>query len=303
MKNLIRSIGIALISVVLAFVATVLRCIASVIDMDYFTGFYDGSILVGIANVTITVSILILLASLLIKVDNVDLRQNPHSPLWYVPAGIMTISTLLLTVDIFSYVGSRAGGNLSVALSEDRSCVAALLAALLAICAVAFFAVSCISTDLKSPLRGYLGIATALFFGIYAAFLFFRSGSAIHQPQKIATEMAAIAASIFLLEETRVTLGKERWKSYFVLGTVTALLSAYAMLPAFAAYIMEGEMIASSLGEFLMLFSVFIFAACRTISALIPGKTEKCPAPVAAEAENILTEDERQIADEENSGN
>ena len=300
MKNSHRSLGVALISAALALIATVLRCVASVTNMDYFTGFYGGSVLVDIANITITVSVLTALASLLLKVENTELRRNPHSPLWYIPAGIMTVSTLLLGIDIFSYVGSCARGDLIAAFSSDRSCIAAFLAALLAICAVAFFSVSCLTSDLTSSLRGYLGIAAALFFGIYAAFLFFRSGSAIHQPQKVVTEMAAIAASVFMLEETRVALGKERWNSYFALGTVTALISAYATFPAFAAYIVNGQMIAYSIAELLMLFSVFVFAVCRTVMAALPTN-EKTTA--TEPTEEIPTEDERHITDEENSGN
>ena len=301
MKNSYRSLGIALISTALAFIATLLRCIASVADMDFSTGFYGGSVLINIANITITAAILILFATLLLKAEKIPLRQDPHSPLWYVPAGIMVISILLLAIDVFSYIGLRTDGGAG-SLFADRSCTAALLAGILALSAAAFFAVSCLSTNVKSSLRGYLGMGAALFFGMYAAFLFFRVGGAIHQPQKIATEMAAVAASIFLLEETRVALGKERWGGYVVLGTATALVSAYAVLPAFIVYIMKGKMIAHSWGEMAVLLSVLIFATCRTISAAIPAAAD-VTVPAAEEAEDIPTEEERQISDEENTGN
>ena len=301
MKNSYRSLGIALISAALAFIATLLRCIASVADMDFSTGFYGGSVLINIANITITAAILILFASLLLKAEKTPLRQDPHSPLWYVPAGIMVISILLLAIDVFSYVGLRADGGAG-SLFADRSCTAALLAGILALSAAAFFAISCLSTNVKSSLRGYLGMGAALFFGMYAAFLFFRVGGAIHQPQKIATEMAAVAASIFLLEETRVALGKERWGGYVVLGTATALVSAYAVLPAFIVYIIKGKMIAHSWGEMAVLLSVLIFATCRTISAAIPAAAD-VTVPAAEESEDIPTEEERQISYEENTGN
>ena len=301
MKNSYRSLGIALISAALALIATLLRCIASVADMDFSTGFYGGSVLINIANITITAAILILFATLLLKAEKTPLRQDPHSPLWYVPAGIMVISILLLAIDVFSYIGLRTDGGAG-SLFADRSCTAALLAGILALSAAAFFAVSCLSTNVKSSLRGYLGMGAALFFGLYAAFLFFRVGGAIHQPQKIATEMAAVAASIFLLEETRVALGKERWGGYVVLGAATALVSAYAVLPAFIVYIIKGKMIAHSWGEMAVLLSVLIFATCRTISAAIPAVAD-VTVPAAEKAEDIPTEEERQISDEENTGN
>lgn len=301
MKNSYRSLGISMISAALALIATLLRCIASVADMDFSTGFYGGSVLINIANITITAAILILFATLLLKAEKIPLRQDPRSPLWYVPAGIMVISILLLAIDVFSYIGLHTDGGAG-SLFADRSCTAALLAGILALSAAAFFAVSCLSTNVKSSLRGYLGMGAALFFGMYAAFLFFRVGGAIHQPQKIATEMAAVAASIFLLEETRVALGKERWGGYVVLGTATALVSAYAVLPAFTVYIIKGKMIAHSWGEMAVLLSVLIFAVCR-IAPMVISAIADITVPAAEEAEDIPIEEERQISDEENTGN
>ena len=301
MKNSSRSLGIALISVVLALIATLLRCIASVTNMDYSTGFYGGSVLINIANITITVAILMLLSSLFLKAEKAVLCQDSNSPLWYIPAAIMVVSALLLAFDIFFYIGDRIDGS-SRAIFADRSCVAAILTAILAIPAIAFFAVSCLSTTIKSSLRGYLGMGAALFFGLYAAFLFFRVGGAIHQPQKIATEMAAITASIFLLEETRIALNKERCRIYLALGTTTVMLSAYAALPALIAYIIKGRMIAYSWGELAVLLSVLIFATCRTASAVI-SIAAYTTAPAVEEAEDISAEKERQIPDEKNIGN
>lgn len=301
MKNSHLSLGISLTSVVLALIATLFRCIASVTNMDYSTGFYGGSVLINIANVTIAAAILILPISLFLKAEKTALCQNSHSPLWYIPAAVMVISILLLVLDIFLYTRDRAD-IITASPFADRSCVAAILTAILAISAIAFFAISCLSTTIKSSLRGYLGMGAALFFGMYAAFLFFRVGGAIHQPQKIATEMAAIATSIFLLEETRVALGKERIKIYLALGITTALVSAYAVLPVFTVYIIKGKMIAHSWGEIAVLLSVLIFATCRTISAAISA-TAGTAVLTAEEAKYIPTEEEREIPDEENTGN
>ena len=302
MKNAVRCLGITTISVVLALVATLLRCIASVTSMDYFTGFYGGALLINIANIIMVISVLAPLASLFLKVEGVGLPKDMNKPLWYIPSAILTVATLWIATDIFAYVASRVGGNLAV-LSSDRSCIVALLAGVLALCAAAFFATSTLAVNTKSSILGYLGMGAALFFGMYAAFLFFRLGGAIHQPQKVATEMSAIATSIFLLEETRIALGKDRWQSYLIFGSVTATLSAYAVFPALTVYIVKGKMIAYSPGEAAMLLSVLIFAICRTVSA-VKHATAKADAALAAEeVADIPTEDERQIPNEEDSGN
>ena len=59
MKNTYRSLGLALISIILSIAATVLRCISTFTDMDYSTGFYGGSVLIKIANVIIAAAVLI----------------------------------------------------------------------------------------------------------------------------------------------------------------------------------------------------------------------------------------------------
>ena len=302
MKNAVRCLGITTISAILALIATLLRCIASLTSMDYFTGFYGGAPLINIANIVMTISVLAPLASLFLKVEGVGLPKDTSKPLWYVPSAVPAVAVLWIATDIFSYVASRVGGNVA-ALSSDRSCIVGLLAGVLAICGVVFFAAGALVINTKSLIIGYLGMGAALFFGIYAAFLFFRSGGAIHQPQKVVTEIAAIATSIFLLEETRISLGKDRWQHYLTFGAVAAMLSAYAALPTLTVYIIKGKMIAFSLGEATMLLSVLIFAACRIFSA---GKyaTAKADAALAEEeVSDIPTEDERQIPDEENTGN
>ena len=302
MKNAVRCLGITTISAVLALIATIFRCIASVTSMDYFTGFYGGATLINIANIVMAISVLAPLASLFLKAKGVALPKDMNKPLWYIPSAVMAIATLWVVTDIFSYVASRAGGNV-VILSSDRSCIVAILAGVLALCAVAFFASSALSVNMKSPILGYLGMGAALFFGMYAAFLFFRLGSAIHQPQKIVTEIAAIAAALFLLEETRIALGKDRWQNYLTFGAVTAMLSAYAVLPALTVYIVKGRMIAYSLGEAAILLSVLIFAICRTVSAVKHARATADAALAEEEVSDIPTEDERQIPDEENTGN
>ena len=302
MKNAVRCLGITTISAVLALIATILRCIASVTSMDYFTGFYADAPLINIANIAMAISALAPLASLLLKVKGVALPKDMNKPLWYIPSAIMAVATLWIATDIFSYVASRVGDNIAI-LSSDRSCIAALLAGALALCAVAFFAVSALTINKKGSVLGYLGIGAALFFGMYAAFLFFRLGSAIHQPQKIVTEIAAVAASLFLLEETRIALGKDRWQHYLTFGAVTAMLSAYAVLPALAVYIIKGKMIAYSLGEAAMLLFVLVFAICRTVSAVKHAGATADAALAEEEVSDIPTEDERQIPDEENTGN
>jgi hypothetical protein len=61
-------------------------------------------------------------------------------------------------------------------------------------------------------------------------------------------------------------------------------------------------MIAHSWGELAVLLSVLIFAVCR-ITPMVISAIADVTVPAAEEAEEIPTEEERQISDEENTGN
>lgn len=313
MKNDFRKLGIILPTAFLSLVAVILRCVAAVRDMDYATGFYGGSPLVTISDVLMTAAAAILMISLFIKEGNLSLRGGASGVTGYLSSGVIAISAVLIAVDLIVYISSRTRGSFIADLLAHRSSVVALLAVLIALAATALSVVSVFLSAERTSLRGARDMTTALFFGIYATFLFFRLGDTINQPQKVVTEMAALAMAIFMLECARIHIGRERPRSYLALGMITAALSANALFPALAVCMFKGEVIAFSIYEMILTAAIFIFTVLRLTTAVEFKKVMEVEATeeLAADADEVSeisaeeapTEEERQISDEEDSGN
>lgn len=307
MKNDFRKLGIILPSAILSLVAVTLRCIAVVTDMDYATGFYGGSPLVTISDLLMTAVAAILMISLIIKVENLSLRREARGNVGFLSTGIIAVSAVLIAVDLIVYILSQTRGGFIDDLLAHRSSVVALLATFLALATAVLSAVSVFLSPERASLRGVFDMTTALFFGVYATFLFFRLGDTINQPQKVVTEMAALAMAIFMLECARIHIGRERPRFYLALGMLTAALSANALFPALAVCILKREVIAFSISEMILAAAIFIFAVLRLATVVEFKKTEELATDTDSlseiSAEDAPTEEERQIADEEDSCN
>ena len=307
MKNDFRKLGIILPSAILSLAAVALRCIAAVTDMDYATGFYGGSPLVTISDILMTAAAAILTISLFIKEGNLSLRRRTEGNVGFLSTGIIAVSAVLIAVDLIVYILSQTRGRFIDDLLAHRSSVVALLAALFALSTAVLSVVSIFLFKERASLRGVFDMTTALFFGIYATFLFFRLGDTINQPQKVVTEMAALAMAVFMLECARIHIGRERPRFYLALGMLTAALSANALFPALAVCIFKGEVIAFSISEMILTAAIFIFAVLRSATAVEFKRAEALATYTddlsEISAEDAPTEEERQISDEEDSGN
>lgn len=322
MKKVFRNLGTLIPTVLLATLATVMKSIAALSKMDYVTGYFGGAVSVSIANWIIVALLLFLFATIFIKVETPSLKPSYKGALIYLPSGVFAVSLLFLSTELGRYVTSAIGSIFSPALLSHRSYVVALIAAVFAVFAIIHSALSAFIADSRSALRADFGMLSALFFALYTAFIFFRTGAAINQPQRILTEMTCLAASVFLLEETRISLGRVRWRSYFVFGGITALLAFYTAIPALLVYIFRGKIITSGIAELLFMLALLVLSVSRLIWACRLGEDKpsvfvtainsveqtEVESPVEEELSQISIEDvaddgERQKDNEENSGN
>ena len=157
---------------------------------------------------------------------------------------------------------------------------------------------------------------------LYTTFVFFRIGAPINQPQRILTEMTTLSAALFFLEETRISLGRERWRGYFVLGALTSILSLYTAFPALLVYLFKGEMISTSIAELIFILALLVFSASRLIHTAKLSDGTPSPLAAAIDASAVLhtveetyddglsqisiedvAYDERQAENEEDTGN
>ncbi|MBR0449266.1 MAG: hypothetical protein IIX30_00435, partial [Clostridia bacterium] len=111
-------------------------------------------------------------------------------------------------------------------------------------------------------------------------------------PAKITDEMAYLFAAVFFLYETRISLGRGKWRAYVTFGLIAAQLAAYSSIPALIVYFAKGEMISNSIFESVLTFTLFLFITSRLgmVSTLTPDKP--CDVAAAIDAK-ILAEEEK----------
>ena len=263
MKNSFKPI-ITILFLISTLAAVLMRAFACLTKLNYYTGYFSDSTLADAAGWTVASMTVILVASLAFQSERLELRASFRSPLVYIPAGVLAVAIFFLAADLIGRITEVGIVPIQkILISADL--VTALLTIILAIGAVGFSAASALIPTVRSALRANLGMAAALFFASFAAHLFFRGGTPINHPAKIVDEMACLAVAIFLLFETRISLGRVNWKSYTVFGAISTIITAYASIPALITYLVKGETVSASIQQSVLLFAAFIFSASRLI--------------------------------------
>ena len=323
MKKDFRTFGLALPFSILALTATVLRTIACFTDMNYGSGFFGTATLVHISDAIMVILVFSLIASLFLKVEKKHSEHSFAGPLVYLPTGVFAMSLLFLAMDIIVYVAEKASRFASTSIFSERSFIVAIAAAIFALLTIVYLALVAFISAPRSLIRANFGMLAALFFALYTAFVYFRAGAPINQPQRILTEMTMLAAALFFLEETRISLGRERWRGYFILGAITALLSLYTALPVLLVYVFRAKVLSSSVAELIFLIALLAFSISRLLHTL--NLSDGSPSPLAAaidahdspdtaeedvednflqiSIDDVADEGERQIENEEDSSN
>ena len=307
MKNSVRKLWISLPLLILAISAIVMRCIACFTELDYSTGYFRNSLLISIADYTVAAMVVLLLISLAMKADNPSLRPSFRGPLGYIPSGVAAVSLVFVIIELISYIIDGTGGLLTRELFSHPSYAVAALTVLLAICAIGYFAFSSLVPTARNLPRAEFGMLAALFFAFYTAYLYFAIGMKVNLPAKLLDEMVMLSVAIFLIQDTRVSLGREKWKPYFVFGAIAILLTAYSAIPTVIVYIFRGITVSESLPRTLLIFAMLIFTVCRLISASRLGEEKPsgfataidAPAGNVREEEGDEEEDSPQISIED----
>lgn len=292
MKTTVRKLAIIIPTVLLAVAAVTLRTIACLTELDYTTGLFADSTLARISGWIAAATAALLLILLPAKLEVFERRVSFRGPLTYLPSGVLGTALILSSVDLFGYVAAALDGIFTRQLLSRWDCISALLTALLALCAAGYCIVSALIPTVRSNLRANLGMLAALGFACYTVHLFFRADSPLSNPAKTADEMAFLAAALFMLSETRLSLGRARWKDYFVFGSISAVLCAYSSIPALIIYIFTGEIISASIQQSILLLALTIFSALRLLGVAMLDKNRPSSFVTAINSDSLACEEE-----------
>ena len=238
---------------VISAIAVALRTVACINDLVYSYGYFESKLLLNTSAYVVIGGFLVFITYIFVA-ERMSLTTNFASPKTYLPTGGAAICLLF----IFAY--------LLKARDNDTSSIAryvTTLASVFAILSIIHFFLNAFISESHTEIRGYFSLATVAFLALYAAYLYFTSKLPLNAPNKLSDQLAYLFSALFFLYESRISLGREKWKSYVVFGLISALSTAYSSIPALLTYFIKGRIISNSIEESVFTFTLFLFITSR----------------------------------------
>lgn len=295
MNRFSRRLGVYLPALILfSIVSVVLRSIACFLHLDYSTGYFNPKILITIADVLATAGA-VFLFSYIVTAKRTSLVPSFSSPATYIPSGMICAALLFLSADSFSSL-KRGDFSLTIrSILKSPSKILLLLSAVLALICIVNFFLTVLLSKKESEARAAFGIVVTIFLCIYAAYLYFDSKLPLNAPCKIVDEMAFLFSALFFCYETRLSLGREKWRSYVCFGLIASLLTAYSSIPTLILYFFGGVMISDSLTGAVLALTLCIYVTARTVLVGFLMKDEKSETVAALMAYHKMREDDLKL--------
>ena len=282
-------------------VACTLRTIACINDFDFSTGFFTDKALITAANATICVTVMLMLTYFL-TTNKVNLRASFSTPATYIPTGMLAIATVFMGIGVMTHAASISKYPLisAKAFTTPFTLISWLIAITALLSLVHHFFTTFI-TEGKTSLRAYFSIGTIAFLALYAILLYLDDSLAINDQSKIVNQMAYLSAAIFFLYESRISLGREKWRAYTTFGLVSAALCAYSSIPSLITYYVKGSLISTAIegsslttiDEYVLTLALLVFIVSRLILTI--SLPENKANPLIGALRKYSTEREKEI--------
>ena len=253
------SLSLLLLAVFIIAAAT-LRTVACIIDLEDNLIYFESNALITASGIVAVIGATLAIA-FGAAMHKESLRASFSTSGTYVPSGVLAAALALLSLVLLATysVLSALDPTPSTLITANLTLIAALLAPL----SIAHLFLTAFLTERHTRLRAWFSLATVAFLAIYASFVYFGSASPLNSHNKIMEEMAYLFAAIFFLYESRISLGREMWRSYIAFGMLAALISSYASIPAIIVYLVRGELIFSSFESAIFLLATSVFVSSR----------------------------------------
>lgn len=273
MKNKTAIFGLYLPIFLLSVISTVtLRTVALLMNFDLTTGYFVSKTLINLSNALLVFFILLL--STFIFRGKKDMKLIPRfaDMSTLITTSFVICALIFLMMSMAKNAFSIFGAAPIFAYGFDIREATLLLCILFGIFTIAYFVSSVLFEKKTNGVRANLGIVAIIFFALYASYLYFDTSLPLNAPNKLIDEMAYLSVSVFFLYETRLSLGRERWRGYIAFGFIGALLCAYSSIPSLIYYFVKRQAISISLYETALTLTLFVFI---TVRALLTGDLTK----------------------------
>ena len=278
-----RRLGIYLPVLFIFIIASVtLRTISLFKDYIFGTGYFSDEVTISIAGITVFVGSVILLSFIFIS-KKLNIVPSFSGPATYVPSGILATALVFLSLELLFTIKTKSTKPLTAATLIQGENLLTIVTALLAFASIAYFLFCALYTRKENERRGLFGIILAVFLALYACYLFTDTKFPINSPQKAVDQSAFLLASLFFLFETRISLGREKWRCYCGFGMVASLLTAYSSVPTLIHYFAADVPVSDSLASAVLAFALFVYITSRVILVDFLKEDQKSKATEAVE--------------------
>ncbi len=254
MRKLYELYGIYLPIFLLILPLTVaLRTVALFTDLAEY-GHFENDLLVNISGWITAAAALFFITYIFTGKKNIKLIPSFDSAANYIPSGLVALAMAMLGAHLLSLA-------LRIDLESASAYVRVITVATpaLAFIAAIYFVFASVMIARRSMRRSDFAIVTLVFICMYVAYLYFDTSLPINAPTRIVDEVAYLSIAMFFIGETRLSLGRERWRRYISFAFIGALITAYSSVPNLIYYFARERTISISIYESLLTFAFFIF--------------------------------------------
>ena len=260
MKNKARLFGLYLPVFIIILIAAV--ALRSVLILNFYKeGYFTNKTIETVSNSMVIFGSVCFLTYIWTARKGIKLIPSFSSPANFVPSAAVGAALLALIIH-FVPLAKQALESEKMPIYEK---IFTVLVPIFAALSIVYFIFNTIYIRTVSVKRANLGIFLLIFLCLFMAYIYFDGTLAMNSPIKTADELAYLFAAVFFLYETRLSLGREKWKPYIAFGFIASLLSAYSSIPSLIAYIVEGETISTSIYESVLTFAIFLFITCKLL--------------------------------------
>lgn len=236
--------------------AVALRSYALLFDLNLITKHFSGVASI-VSDVIIVVAILLFASYFFLKKQQDDLIDKTDNAASYIPAGIVSTALLFMGVNMIKSMNTHS-------LSVLRAL--SIWSAVLAFLSVGAFFLAIFIEQKNHIYKASFSLCLVIFLALYACYLYFnREVHPTNSPTKIVDQMAYLLSAAFFLYESRISLGRAKWRGYVAFGFMASLLCFYSAIPTLVFYAFEGYVVSDSLIESVLTLALGIYVTSKVL--------------------------------------
>lgn len=271
---------------IVAAAVVTLRTVALFTSFNSLTMHFDNKVAITISGILVAIAVIGFGSYLFLGEKERKLLAKSDNARSYIPAGLVSIAMVFLGAECLSL---SLGGRYPVGPLPALSIACALLAFL---SAVSFF-LSVFIERSQHLYKAAFSLSVVFCLAIWAIILFFdKQTHPTNSPNKLVDQFAYISAALFFLFESRIPLGRAKWRGYVATGLVATLLCTYSSVPSLILYAANGYVVSHSIIESVLTLAMAIFICSKVLQTRSLTPACECDAAKSISALAALRREE-----------